>query len=146
MAFKPNRFISTIFKSETFISLAGILAILFAVLCLSILIKNFFNRSFNLVIDKKGINDNSSFAGVGMILWEDIVSIKKTTVFSTKFLLIEVKNPDKYIRVDSKLKKRILENNLRTYGTPIAISANTLAFNFDKLEEVILKSFNEYKN
>ncbi|QPQ50311.1 hypothetical protein H3Z85_12365 [Chryseobacterium indologenes] len=55
LAFKPNRFISTIFKSETFISLAGILAILFAVLCLSILIKNFFNRSFNLVIDKKGL-------------------------------------------------------------------------------------------
>ncbi|MGE8555712.1 MAG: STM3941 family protein [Chryseobacterium jejuense] len=99
LAFKPSKFVSTIFRSEIFICLAGILAILFAVFCLSVLIKSFFTKTSNLIIDETGINDNSSFSSVGMILWEDIVSVKTITVVSTKFLLIEVKNPDKYIYI-----------------------------------------------
>lgn len=146
LAFRPSKFVSTIFRSEIFICLAGIFSILFAVICLGVLIKIFFTKNSNLIIDKTGINDNSSFSSVGMILWEDIVSIKTITVVSTKFLLIEVKNPHKYISTDNKLKNRILKNNLKEYGTPIAISANILAFNFNKLEEIIIESFNEYKH
>lgn len=64
---------------------------------------------------------------------------------STKFLLINVKDPNKYLNKESGIKRKILERTFKTYGTPISISSNTLSYNFDELEKVIYESYNEYK-
>ncbi|MEF9477790.1 hypothetical protein OWR28_08830 [Chryseobacterium sp. 1B4] len=108
--------------------------------------KSIFSSKFNLVINEKGIIDNSSYVSVGMILWDDITSIKSISVVSTKFLIINVKDPNKYINNQNTTKQKLLRRTLKTYGTPISISSNTLAFNFDELESTILKFYHKYKN
>jgi hypothetical protein len=39
-----------------------------------------------------------------------------------------------------------VETTYKTYGTPISISSNTLAYNFDELEKIISKFYNKYKS
>jgi hypothetical protein len=146
LAINPDKFLSTIFRNVFFIRIAGIVAILFFGVCLIFLLKSIFTNKFNLVINEKGIIDNSSYISVGMILWDDITSIKSISVVSTKFLIINVKDPNKYINIQNTIKQNLLRRTLKTYGTPISISSNTLAFNFDELEKAILKFYNKYKN
>lgn len=146
LAVSPHKFASFIFRSVTFIRMVGIVAILFFGLCLIILIKSLLTKKFNLIINEKGIIDNSSYVSVGAIFWSDINSIKKIDVMSTKFLLINVKDPNKYLNKESGIKRKILERTYKTYGTPISISSNTLSYNFDELEKAISKFYNEYKS
>lgn len=141
----PDKFSSAIFTSKTVIQIVGAMAILFFGLCLIILLKSFFTKKFNLIINEKGIIDNSSFVSVGMISWDDITSIKSINVLSTKFLIIHVKDPNKYLNNQGSMKRKMLQRTLSTYGTPISISSNTLAYNFDELEKVVLQYYNEYK-
>lgn len=146
LAINPDKFLSTMFRNTSFIRITGIAAILFFGICLMFLSKSIFSRKFNLVINEKGIIDNSSYVSVGMILWDNITSIKSISVVSTKFLIINVKDPDKYINSQNATKQALLKRTLKTYGTPISISSNTLAFNFDELESTILKFYHKYKN
>nr|WP_120233474.1 STM3941 family protein [Chryseobacterium sp. AG363] len=85
LAVNPHKFASFIFRSVTFIRMVGIVAILFFGLCLIILIKSLLTKKFNLIINEKGIIDNSSYVSVGLIFWNDINSIKRIDVVSTKF-------------------------------------------------------------
>lgn len=146
LAVNPDKFVSALFRNVFFIRVAGIVAVLFSGFCLIALIKSFFTKKFNLIINEKGIIDNSSYVSVGMILWNDIISIKSIDVMSTKFLIIHVKDPSKFINSQSSIKKKLLQRSLKTYGTPISISSNTLSHNFDELEKIILKFYNKYKN
>ncbi|WP_332454808.1 STM3941 family protein [Chryseobacterium aquaticum] len=146
LAVSPHKFNSFIFRSVIFIRIAGIAAIFFFGLCLIILIKSLFTKKFNLIINEEGIIDNSSYVSVGTILWSDINSIKSINVMSTKFLIINVKDPNKYLNKEKGIKRKILERTYNTYATPISISSSTLSYNFDELEKVISNFYNEYKN
>ncbi|PIF45758.1 hypothetical protein CLU96_2770 [Chryseobacterium sp. 52] len=145
LAINPDKFVSALFRNTSLVRIVGVASIIFFGFCLVIFIKNFFTRNFNLIINEKGIIDNSSYVRKGMIFWNDIISIKSIDVMSTKFLIINVKDPDKYINSQNNVKKKILQRTFKTYGSPISISSNTLACNFDELEKVILKSYNDYK-
>jgi len=73
--------------------------------------------------------------------------IKTEQVMSTKFLLIEVKNPEKYIgKAKSRMKARLMKTNMKMYGTPLSITSNTLKYDFNELEKLIQTEFENSKN
>lgn len=105
-----------------------------------------FDKKAGIIIDEKGIWDNSSGVSVGLIEWDDILGIRKVSVSGTSFLLIDVSNPEKYInRLSGVIKKIAVKANKKNYGTPISISANGLKTKLDILENQIIKAFEEYK-
>ncbi len=66
---------------------------------------------------------------------------------STKFLLICVENPEKYIgKTKNGMKAKLMRTNMKMYETPLSITSNTLKYNFIKLETLIQTAFKEYKN
>ena len=145
-AISPKIFISTIYNDTLFIQITGAFAALLSALCLVLLVREYFIKKFNIIINGEGIIDNSSFASVGMIKWEDIISIKHTTVMSQKLLFVNVKNPKDYINSQNAIKNILLKINLKMYGTPIILSSNSLNCNFYKLEEIIVNSLSRYRN
>ncbi len=50
-----------------------------------------------LVIDSSGITDHSNASSAGLIEWSDIIEITTKQVMSTKFILIQISDPEKYI-------------------------------------------------
>jgi hypothetical protein len=146
LAINPDKFVSTIFKNLFFIRTAGIVALLFfGFILLTIIKKRLSDKNMGIIINELGIIDNSSFVSVGLIKWEDIISIEKSNVLSTKFLLIKVKNPEYYINISTGIKSKLLNGNYKSYGTPISISSNFISCSFSQLEDILSNSFEKYK-
>jgi len=124
----------------------GVLSILFFGAIGIFGLKKLFDKKVGLTIDSKGITDNSNGSSVGLIEWNDITDIMTNQVMSTKFLLVIVKNPEKYIeKTNSRMKAKLMRSNMKMYGTPLSISPNTLKYDFEKLEQLILTEFKRNK-
>ena len=132
---------------ETYPFIIGIVSILFFGTCLIYAIIKMFDRKAGLVIDENGINDNSSRGSIGLINWEDISRITPSEIASSKVILIETTNPGKYInRAKNSISKLAMKFNNKKYGTPLAISSNSLEIEhhelLDKLESNYQKMMN----
>ncbi len=126
---------------------AGILSIVFFGLCGVIGVKKLFDKTPGLTINNQGISDNSSGISAGLIAWKDIIEIRKQNLMSQNFLILVVRNPEEYLnRQTNILKRKPMELNLKSYGSPIAVSANSLKINFDELAALLERKFDEQKH
>ena len=136
-----------LFGNPTFIFIAGLASVLFFGLIAIVIAKKIPDNKAGLIINDEGIFDNSSGVSAGLVLWSDIKEIKVAQVMSQKFLMFIVNNPQDYIdRQTNALKKKGMQMNLKSYGSPISISANALTTNFDKLYELLQQKFKEKKS
>ena len=126
---------------------AGVLGVLFFGGTAVYGFKKLFDKKVGLIIDSNGITDNSNASSVGLIEWNDISEIRTQQVMSTKFLLIDVLNPEKYIeKAKSGMKARLMRTNMKMYGTPLSITSNTLKYDFGELERLVQTEFEKNKN
>jgi hypothetical protein len=125
----------------------GILGILFFGATGIYGIKKVFDKKVGLRIDSNGITDNSNASSIGLIEWNDITEIRTKQVMSTKFLLIYIVNPEKYIeKAKNGMKAKLLRTNMKMYGTPLSLTSNTLKYDFVELKELIQIEFENNKN
>lgn len=106
------------------IAIGGI--VFFGFLAILYLLK-LLDKKPGLVIDENGILDNSGGLAAGFIPWTDIQQFSIQKVMKQQFLVITVRNPEYYIgNQKTVLKKKGMQYNFKNYGSPIAISTNTL--------------------
>ena len=143
---KPPTISNPIIGNPTLILTVGIAAILFFGLCAIFIAKKLPDKTPGLIINNQGVTDNSSGVSVGLIPWDDIKEINVTNVANQKFLMLVVKNPDEYInRQKGFIKKKAMQMNYKSYGSPISISANGLKCNFNELFRILQDKFNDVK-
>lgn len=143
----PPKISNPIFGNPTVIFIAGIASILFFGLVAITISRKLFDKKAGLIISQQGIIDNSSGVSAGLILWADIEEIKVSQVMSQKFLMLVVKNPQDYLnKVINPLKRKGMEMNYRSYGSPISISSNSLQIDFDDLYKLLTEKLKEYKS
>lgn len=145
LAKNPENFISFRHHNVLVIRFVGILAISFFGLVVLTVPRKLFDKKPGLVIDENGITDNSSMKGNGFIPWKNITSVKQIKIKSTSLLLISVSNPKKYFETSNFFIRYFKNLSLKTYGTPIAISSNSLKCNFSELEKLISERLKIYK-
>ena len=74
-----------------------------------------------------------------------MTTIRVREVLATKFLLIDIKNPETYLeKSGSNMQRKLMQANMKKYGTPITITSNTLSTDFSELEKMVQKKFAEY--
>lgn len=109
----------------------------------------FFKRTIEgrtlLIVDSKGITDNTSFISVGFIPWKDIKSIIKTNSLNQKFISIDVKDNNKYITKLSKLKTVLINKNFKLGYPLVNITLNGTGLSRDTIYEEIIKIYNKVK-
>jgi hypothetical protein len=123
----------------------GIVSIIFIGFGAVLFVKKLSDRSPGLIINDQGITDNSGGTSVGFIPWTEIVKIVQTTIANQKFLILFVQEPEKYIQKEKGFKKKFMQMNYNSYGSPVTISTNALGYNADELYRIIVKKFNEHK-
>lgn len=125
----------------------GIVCVLFfGVIALSIASK-LQDNSRGLIIDEDGITDNSSAVSGGLIVWRDIEDISVIEIGRQKLIILEVRNPEKYIeRQTHFLQKKAMQSNLKMYNSPLSISANGLKCDFEDLYRLIKDNLETYIN
>ncbi len=145
----PDIFTKNIFRitNPEIIRMGGIAGILFFGAAGIYGIRKIFDKKVGLIIDSNGITDNSNASSIGLIEWTDISEIRTKQVMSTKFLLIDIVNPEKYIgKAKNKLQAKLMKANMNMYETPLSITSNTLKYDFGKLEKLIQTEFKKNKN
>lgn len=97
-----------------------------------------FSREPGLVLDHEGIIDNSSYSSVGRIPWSEIAGVRVVTppvvrrspaaisIRPPRFLVVDVRDPQRFIDGASTLKRWFLRANAAGLGSPVAISPSSV--------------------
>ncbi|HLO82045.1 MAG TPA: STM3941 family protein [Chitinophagaceae bacterium] len=135
---------SSFWRNPARIAFAGYASIIFFGLCGVVIVRKLFDRKPGLIIDSKGVIDNSSGLSAGYILWTDVENISVVEIQKQRLLMLEVKNPQDYInRQGNLLKRKGMEFNDKMFGTPLSITANGLKISFEELSALVKQKFLE---
>ena len=139
--FRPHNYIA----QYCFIGL-GVLLLVLSVFGVNTLIKGFTGPKEILIVDETGIIDRTTNHGVPLIKWEDVKGIREEVVTIHKFVRIDIAKTDEYIKQGrNAMKRRMLKNNMKMYGSPFVISARLVGQKHDNLLELIRFTYLEQK-
>ena len=124
--------------------LAGYASMIFFGTCAIFIIRKLPDKKPGLIIDDKGLTDNSSGLPAGQILWSDIEKVSVIEIYGQRIIMLKAKHPQDYIdRQTSLFVRKGMELNNSLYGTPLQITANGLKISFDNLLTLITKKFED---
>jgi hypothetical protein len=136
-----------IFGLSSIYPIVGFISVLFFGLGAIAIFSKISDKKAGLIINCQGIIDNSSGVSAGLVSWKDIQEIKVAQVMNQKFLMLIVENPQDYLaKVTNTIKRKGMELNYKTYGSPISISASSLKINFDELHKLLIDKMKEYNS
>lgn len=116
---------------------AGTAGVAFFGLCYIYLTAKLLDRRPGLVIDSEGIIDNSGGVSAGRIDWHDVQGFSQLRIHSQVLITIHVADPIKYINRGNVLRRWLMRLNLRYYGSPIHIFANSLQIDALRLKALL---------
>ncbi len=139
---------STRNRNPYFTQVIGIVSIIFFGLCLLIMIIQLLDKTFKgVIINDKGIYENSSILNIGLIKWEDIKGFKIVEVQQTRTIIILTDKPKEYIdNAKSKTSKKFMELGWKMNGSPLYINPIPLKIKSLELEKILNKYFEYYKS
>lgn len=97
-----------------------------------------------LIINDKGIWDNTTFMQVGLITWNSITQITHQKVVNNHFIFIYTKDPEVYLNKVSGISLRILRKNQQGFGTPFTINGNGVRYNISQLHQLLLSEWEKH--
>lgn len=115
--------------------LAGV-ALLAAVACAVKGARGWADRSPGLVLDAEGLVDMVSSVQAGRIRWAEVTGLAVLKVRNQFTLVLRVADPQRLIAAASPVRRALAEADARLCGSPVAISAATLAIGFDDLVQL----------
>ncbi|RNI23619.1 STM3941 family protein [Rufibacter latericius] len=136
-ALRPDTFVSPILRSPQVVRMVGIATILFFGVVGVYGFRKLFDKKIGLIVDETGITDHTNASSAGLIEWADITEIASEQVMSTRFLLLYTTNPDKYLNRVTGFKRKLMQGNMKMYGTPLSITSNTVSYDFNELERLL---------
>lgn len=128
-----------------YMKVAGASSIIFFGACVLYTVAKMYDDNPGLIIDSKGITDNSSGVAAGLITWESLEKIEEKKIKGQKFIAIRVTNPKRYIERQSGLKRILMNMNYKVYETPIYINPNSLKIEYDELRSVLRAKMEQNK-
>ncbi|NRS90341.1 hypothetical protein HNQ02_003281 [Flavobacterium sp. 7E] len=139
----PDIFVSPFLRSAELVKIIGIIGVLLFSILGVFGVKKLLDKKAGLTIGENGITDNTNSSSVGFIKWDDITDIKAEQFMSIKFLLIFTHDPNEILKETSGIKRKILQGNIKKYGTPILITSTNLKCDFDDLNKLLTDKLNE---
>lgn len=137
-------FSSTRRYNPTFLKIVAILCILFFGYIGILRIIDMIKMKPALVINKAGLfNDSNGVSGFN-ILWTDINRFQISQIKRTKFILIYVKNPNKYLKKVGQIKRFMMKLNGKMSGTPLSITTNNLSITAEELLKILKENKKRY--
>ena len=93
--------------------------------------------SSGLTFSKEGLLDKSSDIGVGLIQWKDIIGLDKEESVGARLIILKVKRHNHYLsQAKNSAVKRLLDQNIRKFETPVVIDTKYLEGSFEEILEL----------
>lgn len=97
-----------------------------------------------VIVDQQGIYNHTNACGEQRVLWSEITGIETAQMKGSKFLLIYVSDPQKFILNGNKFQKILMQLNAKTYGTPVSLTTQNLKCKYVDLLAAIDAWHDEY--
>jgi len=137
-------FVSSLIRNETLIKFVGVIAIVSSIFFLIGYVKALF-YNYGLKISEKGIINNTNLTNIGVIYWEDIISVRVMELRKIPFVLVFLKDDDKYLEKISFLKRLNILGFKKTYGTSIVIETKNINCSAEDLKIILQKRLEQIK-
>jgi hypothetical protein len=125
-------------------SAVALIVIFFSTLCAILALKRLFDGRPGLIVDSLGLVDNSGRNG--RIAWEEIVGFRVVEIVpKQRILVVDVTDPQKYIRCGGPLRQVMQKVGAQFTGSPINISAAPLRMDFDEMVDLIGQMFERHR-
>ena len=140
--FNPNELESTKDINQTLVQIiSGITLFIFGFILIA---KKIIDDKMGLIINSKGITDNSNGTSIGLVEWKDIVGIRTVKMERHQFIVIDLHDNAKYINyAANNFLKMSIKANIKMYGSPVVITCNSLKIKFSEAEKLIKEEFNK---
>ena len=123
------------------VMLLGVVCIVFFGIGAVMAIKALINKKPALIINTAGLTINPGQLGMAIIKWNDIMGFSDYKIGRQKFVMVQLNDNDKYINQEtSNFKRRTMQFNVKSYGSPFSLSATLYTINHDELLALLQKS------
>lgn len=117
--------------------IVGTFGFIFFGVCLIFLIKRLIKPKNILVINDKGIEDNSSAISLGFIPWDSIEEVYLSQVVTERFICININNIDERLNELSFVKRTLIKINLLFGYAPVSITLNSTKYKHEDVIKII---------
>ena len=114
----------------------GVVLVVFFGLGMLVGLRKLLDRRPGLVLDAKGLHDNTSGVSAGLVPWSEITGFSVFQVYGQRSLIVHVSDPLKYAALGGITGRTLRRINLKLCGSPVAITAQSLQIDFDDLIEL----------
>lgn len=91
-----------------------------------------------LVLNTDGFIDNTSGGAAGLVAWEDVTGLREIKIGFSRFIAVLLRDPAKYIaRPAKRATRRLFEDYLTRYGSPVLLSTTMLQCTPDELKALL---------
>lgn len=132
-AIRTGRSFRLFFNEPAYAYGLGLLSILFFGFCGVVAVRKLFDKKPGLVLNSSGLVDNASGASAGPIPWSDVAGYEVIEIQGQKMLVIQVRDPRKYIDRGGALRRALNRASYKMGGGPVTIPSNTLKIGFPEL-------------
>jgi len=138
LALFPDRFLSR--YPESIVFSIGIICTLFFSACAIASLRTLLFKKIALSINATGIVINPRKKRTTALQWSEISGFKEVNVATQKFVAVILFNPSNRLEAETNsFNKRMLNYNLKNYGSPYCFSANA----YDTNHKALLSTLNE---
>lgn len=123
-----------------------VIAIPIAIFVIWFAIKKIISNNPGLVLDSRGVLDNVNLSETGIIPWNNISQINMVNHQSSYFIILHLKNSDNVLNRLQNNRLRLAKNNMKVFGSPVAINASNLKIDRFELLEILNKETQAWNN
>jgi hypothetical protein len=127
------------------VKIASVITLIFFAMIFFICVKTLIKGREGLLAGPKGVYDNSSPLAFGFIPWSDISHMCIRKIEKIDFLLIYLKDVEKYKNSENEFLSKIIEMNTKLYETPVAINSKHLKCDIYELEKTLKNMHEKYQ-
>lgn len=95
------------------------------------------NPTPGLVLDARGLTDNTSAVAAGFIPWADVADVKTGGLAGQPFLYVVLRDPDAFLRSVSPVRRFFLDQNRKLGPSPVALTSASLDADFDEMAALV---------
>lgn len=119
----------------------GLVSMLFGGLCAFAIARKLIDPAPGLVLDARGLTDNTSALSAGFIPWSDIIGFEVRRIQRQRILYVLLDDPHAFVSKFGPIKRMLLKANMRMSSSPVAITSNALSISFDELTALVERHF-----
>jgi hypothetical protein len=109
--------------------------------------RKLFDGRPGLVLDDRGLTDNSSLFAAGFVPWSEItgVSVRAVHGSNQKILYVLLADPERFIAKFGPLRRLAMRAGMKM-GSPVGITSGTLQVGFDEMVALVERHFEASKS